>query len=426
MSNVVTCPTCQTEIQITKVMEAQISTQIRAQLQAELNSQRAAIEAEKQDVAAKRNAVEEQRQTIDDQVRAGIAAECERLGEEAAARAREDLSVEMREQTQRLNDLQTKLKESQANELTLRRRERELQDRAEELQLEVARQLDAERVKIRGDALRQFEEQHQLKDAEKELRIVELRKQIDVLKRKAEQGSQQTQGEVQELALEELLRAAFPTDSIGSVPKGICGGDTLQTVHDGTGHDSGRILWESKRTKNWSSAWLPKLREDQRTARASCAVVVSEALPDGVRNFALVDGVWVCSWPCVTGLAMAIRVGLIEVSKSRLAVQGQHEKMELVYNYLSSPEFQHRIAGVAEVFVSLQADLGSERRCMTRIWAKREKQLQRALTNTASMYGDLQGIIGASLPEINGLTLPELEWDSTAETPLLELAELKE
>ena len=223
------------------------------------------------------------------------------------------------------------------------------------------------------------------------------------------------QGEVQELALEELLTASFPGDLIEPIGKGVRGGDVLQGVLDRSGLNCGSILWESKRTRNWSNGWLAKARDDQRSARAGCVVIVSEALPDGVHTFALMDGVWICTWSCAAGLAAALRVGLIEVGKSKLAAQGQHQKMELVYNYLAGKEFQQRVAGVAEAFISMQGDLESEKRSMQRIWSKREKQLQRALTNTAGLYGDLQGIIGASMPVIEGLAMPRLECEPPAD-----------
>ena len=246
-----------------------------------------------------------------------------KLVAEAVEKARAEVTVELQDREQRVNELQEKLRESQEKELELRKRERELQTQQEELQLQVARTIDEEREKLRGEARQQFEEQHQFKDAEKEKLIADLRNQIGDLKRKAEQGSQQMQGEVQELALEELLSASFPLDSIDPVAKGVHGGDAVQHVHDLSGLKCGGILWESKRTKHWSNKWLEKARDDQRAAKAGCIVIVSEALPEGVRTFALVEGVWVCSWSCVLGLASALRVGLIEVGKSKLALQGQ-------------------------------------------------------------------------------------------------------
>jgi hypothetical protein len=308
-----------------------------------------------------------------------------------------------------LTELRRALKTAQETELDLRKRERDLEAQANELELRASRILEAEREKIRSDAFRKFNHEHQFKDAEKEKQITDLRRQIDELKRKAEQGSQQLQGEVLELALEELLKAAFPSDNITPVAKGICGGDSIQQVLGANGLRCGDILWESKRTKNWSQRWLAKLRDDQRQARATCAVLVSEALPEGLEAFAMLDGVWVCSWTCVKPLATALRIGMIEVAKSRLAVQGQHDKMEMVYSYLSSQEFRSRVAGIVEAFITMRQDLESERRSMQRLWSKREKQLDRALLNTAGMYGDMQGIIGASLPEIGGLTINTIE-----------------
>ncbi|MEQ8788950.1 MAG: DUF2130 domain-containing protein [Pirellulaceae bacterium] len=409
MTTAVTCPSCHTEIEITEVMRSQLTAEIRNEMEADIRAKRRELECAAKELEEQRQLLETTQTEIDARIRSGVESQKKQLLEDAITKARADLTVELQDRDERVAELQKLLKESQSNELELRKRERELESRTEQLQLEVARQLDTERDKIRSQAREQFEEQHQLKDAEKEKQITDLRKQIDELKRKAEQGSQQMQGEVQELALEDLLASTFPTDTIDSVAKGVHGGDVVQRVFDPTGLNCGVILWESKRTKNWSNGWLAKARDDQRAARAGCVVIVSEALPECIRTFGVVEGVWVCSWSCVTGLAAALRVGLIEVGKSKLAVQGQHEKMELVYAYLAGQEFQQRIEGVVEAFVTMQSDLDAEKRSVQRLWSKREKQLQRALANTAGLYGDLQGIFGASMPLIEGLVHPRLE-----------------
>ncbi|MDM4018170.1 DUF2130 domain-containing protein [Roseiconus lacunae] len=406
MANSITCPSCKTEIEINEVMRSQLTAQIRGEMEADVAARCEELDVAKQELERQRDAVEASRLAVEDQVRKGVESQSKTLRKEAELKAREVVEVELKDRDERVDELQLMLKEAQSNELELRKRERDLQSQKEQLQLEVARRLDSEREKIRAEAKDQYEEQHQLKDAEKEKQIGDLRKQIDQLKRKAEQGSQQMQGEVQELALEDLLATSFPADTIEPIAKGVRGGDALHRIFDPTGLNCGGILWESKRTKNWSNTWLAKARDDQRSARAGCVVIVSEALPEGVRTFALIDGVWVCSWACVTGLAAALRIGMIEVGKSKLAVQGQHEKMELVYNYLAGREFRQRVEGVVEAFITMQSDLNSEKRSMQRIWSKREKQLQRALNNTAGLYGDLQGIIGASMPAIEGLTFP--------------------
>ena len=405
----ITCPNCEVEIEITEVMRAQLTEQIRGELEVETTIERARLADATKALEQKRAEVDAAKRSIDAQIAAAVASRHKAIYAEAKAKAIEDLAVELRDGDERVAELDQKLKEAQANELELRKRERDIKAKVEELELDVARRLEAERDGIRADARRQFEEQQQLVDAEKDKRIQDLRKQIDELKRKVEQGSQQLQGEVQEIAIESYLRRSFPTDSLAPVAKGVEGADVLQIVCDRAGSDCGRILWESKRTKNWSDGWLTKARDNQRDAKAAYAVIVSQALPKDVNTFALIDGVWACSWSCLPAPAAVLRVGMIEVGKTKRAIQGQHEKTEVVYNYLVSREFQHRVGGVIEAFLAIQTDLEKERRSLTRLWAKRKQHLERALFNTAGLYGDLQAIVGSSLPEVAGLSLPLIE-----------------
>lgn len=405
------CPNCQSAIDISEVMSAQLSSQIRAEVEREVAAKRKDVEQLAAQLDAREADIVTRQAQVQREVTERLEAERTQLLTVAQQNAEQHLRDEMQSRDIEMKQLRDRLKQAQKSELELQKQQRELQDRAEALELEVAREINEQRAEIRTKALQDADEQHRLNAAEKDSQIQGLLKKIDELKRKAEQGSQQLQGEVLELALEELLEGAFPMDSIEPTATGIRGGDTLHGVLDGTGLNCGRILWESKRTKNWSNGWLAKARDDQRAARAACVVIVSEALPDGVRTFAQIEGVWVCHWSCIVGLATALRIGLVEVGKSRLAVQCQHGKMELVYNYLSGREFQQRIAGIVEAFLSMQSDLESEKRSMQRIWSKREKQIQRAVMNTAGMYGDLQGIIGSSMPVIEGLTTLGIEYD---------------
>jgi hypothetical protein len=408
MSNLIACPNCRHEIAVNDVLQSQLSEQIRAEMEAELAAKHADVAGMRKELVDQRAALKADKESLAAQVKAGIEAQRAKIVSEAQQQAKESLTVELEDRAAQVEELQCKLSAAQHNELELRKKERALESKTEELKLTVTRQLDTERSKIRETALKQFADEHQLKDAEQAKVIADMRRQIDDLKRKAEQGSVQTQGEVQELALESMLETSFPIDTIEPVGKGVNGADCKQLVYCPSGIASGSILWESKRTKNFSKAWLAKLRDDQRTARASIAVLVTQVMPEGVDTFALIDGVWVCSWKCAKGLAMALRAGLIEVSKNKLASEGRVEKMELVYNYLSSQEFQRCVEGIVEAFVTMQTDLESEKRSMKRLWNKREKQIDRAISNTASLYGDLQGIIGASMPAVEGLALPRL------------------
>ncbi len=309
--------------------------------------------------------------------------------------------------------LRAKVKEAGERELELLKAKRDIEEREERLKLEVQRQLDAERKTIRDKTLQEADEEHGLKLKEKDVQMESLRRQIDELRRKADQGSQQLQGEVQELALEELLAQLFPDDQIDEVPKGIKGADAVQRVGDGRGGECGTILWESKRTGvKWQDGWLTKLRDDQRAAGAHVAVLVSAVMPKDVPHLAQVDGVWVCSWALASGTAALLRNGLIGAARSARALEGRHTKIEAVYQYLTSPEFFNRVSGIVESFQTMQDELAAEKRAYHKHWNKREKQIERAMINTTGMYGDLQGIIGGStLREIEGMGMPMLGAD---------------
>jgi hypothetical protein len=301
------------------------------------------------------------------------------------------------------------LAEAQRAQAELMRKERALEDQKRELELTVERRVQSQLAAVQEKAKSEAEERLKLRVLEKEEQIASMQRQIDELKRKAEQGSQQLQGEVQELELEAMLRAKFPRDVIEAVPKGEFGGDILQTVMGPQNQPCGTILWESKRTKHWSDGWLAKLREDQRRAKADVALIVSNNLPKGVYGFDHVEGVWVTESRSAFPVALALRQMLVEVANARQVREGQQTKMELVYQYLTGPHFRQRVAAIVEKFEEMRSDLEKERTAMTRIWAKREKQIRGVIEATAGMYGDLQGIAGKALEEIEALSLPMIE-----------------
>ena len=328
------------------------------------------------------------------------------IEEKAKKEAQESLNIKISDLNEQLEEKTKNLKEAQRQELELRKRQRELEEKEEKLELELSRKIDAERQKIIQKTSKEFEETHRLKDAEKDKQLDDMKKQIDELKRKSEQGSQQMQGEVLELELEESLNEEFPFDDIEPVAKGIKGGDIIQTVKTQSGRICGKILWETKRTKNWSDSWIQKLKDDQRDAKADLAILVSETLPKGFHHFRLISGVWVTDILSAVSLALALRVVLIQVARERETQVGKKEKMEIAYNYLTGQEFRNRVEAIVESFTAMKADLEAERRAMLKIWAKREKQIERVISNAAGMHGDLQEIAGTSLPTIKMLELP--------------------
>jgi hypothetical protein len=302
-----------------------------------------------------------------------------------------------------------KLAEAQQAQAEIMRRQRALDEEKRELDLTVERRVHASIGDIRAKAKQEADEAARLRVMEKDQTIESMARTIEELRRKAEQGSQQSQGEVLELELEEILRGRFPTDIIEPVDKGELGADVVQQVNGSVGQPAGIILWESKRTKSWSDAWLTKLRDDQRRCGADVALIISQALPKHIQHFDLVDGVWVAHPRCAIPVAVALRQTLIEVSCSRLAQQGQQTKMEKVYQYLTGIKFRQRVEAVVEKFNDMREDLDKERKFMGRQWAKRETQILAVIESTVGMVGDLQAIAGKAMPEIPSLDMPLLE-----------------
>jgi len=417
MNNKVTCPQCRAEFPIDQVLSAQLDEKIRGELQAEYSEKTRKLTEDRDQLAQRRKRLDTQQEQLEEQVREAVAKERATIVTKARVEAQQAVAIEIKDRDVQLKDAAEKIKTFQEQELQLRQKKRELEEQAEKQQLEIERWKDAEGKKIREATLRKAQEHYELKQVESDETIKGLLKQLEEMKRRAEQGSQQTQGEVLEIALENLLKEHFPSDVIEPVAKGVKGGDVIQHVFDGNGRECGSILWETKRTKSWSDKWLSKAIDDQQEAKTSCACIVSSALPESIPYFGEISGVWIASWPCARSAAMALRRVLIESSQARLATEGQHGKMELVYNYLSGPEFHNRIRGLIEPYVEMEKDLQSEFRALNTRLKKRQKQLDRAMMSMTGLYGDLQGIIGSSLQEIEGMELLALQSADDSDNP---------
>lgn len=371
---VITCPNCGTEIPVSEALSAQIREQTERRL----------------------------RETLEKELQGRIERRLRREAEEARRRWEQ----ERRELEEALEAQRERAAEAEHAELELRKRAERIAERERRLELELARRLDEERKALEQRLREQAAEEQALKIKEKEKQIEDLRKALEQARRRSEQGSQELQGEVLELDLEEGLRRRFPRDRIEPVPKGRRGADLVQTVIDPQGRECGTILWEAKNTKHWSPGWLEKLKEDQRACGAAIPVLVSVALPEGLRGFDRLDGVWVCDPHAWAPLAVALREQLVRVAFAHAAAEGKQEKMELLYQYLAGDAFRQRVQGIVEAFTSMQEQLARERRAMERLWREREKQIERVVTHTVGMYGEMRGLIGATLPAI-----PELELD---------------
>jgi hypothetical protein len=413
---IITCPVCKAEIKLTESLAAPIIESTRRQYEEKLAHQEDSIRKRERALHEQGEALERARESIEEQVASKLKSERARIAQEESKKARLILENDMNERLKEIDVLKDilkqrdeKLAEAQRAQAEIVRKQRDLDDARREMELTIEKRVGELLLSTREKAKREAEEELKLKVAERDQTIASMQKQIEELKKRAEQGSQQLQGEVLELEIELVLRGRFPHDLVEPVPKGEHGGDLLHRVFSPYQQPCGTILWESKRTKNWSDGWLSKLRDDQRTAKAEFAVIVSSVLPRGVDVFDLVDGIWVTSHRTVIPVAIALRHSLIELAMARQAGEGQQTKMEMIYQYLTGPRFRHRVQAIVEKFTEMQQDLGRERKTLTKLWAKREEQMRCVVESTAGMYGDLQGIAGKTLQGIEGLEVKMLE-----------------
>lgn len=408
----IVCPKCRTEIKLTESLAAPIIEATREKFRQHLQSETAKLEDREAAVLREKQEIAKTKAELDEQIEHRIAAERTKIAIEEKKRAQLLLGDDLKQREaenaslkEALSARDEKLKEAQLAQAQVLRKERELDDERRELELTVEKRVGAMLSTERERGKKEAEESSQLRIREQDERIASMHRTIEELKKKAEQGSQQLQGEVFELQLEEMIRQHFPSDTVEPVGKGQLGADLIQKVVTPGGSVAGTILWELKRTRNWSEGWLAKLRGDQRSINADIALMVSHALPKDCHTFDLKDGVWITGPQCVLPLVIALREQLLCVASAKQSSEGQHTKMERMYDYLTGTQFRHRVQAIVEQFTAMEEDLRRERRAIEKMWAKRDQQILGAVRATAGMWGDLQGIAGQSIPEVEGLDI---------------------
>jgi hypothetical protein len=309
---------------------------------------------------------------------------------------------------QEVLDNAEKLKESRRKELEFLQKEQALKTREEEMQLTIQRQLLEERSKLKEQLQKEESEKISLKEQEYQLRTKELEKQIEdqkklveEMRRKSEQGSMQLQGEVQELMLEEMLQSTFPFDKIEEVGKGVRGADCIQIVRNQFGNESGKIIYESKRTKDFSNEWIEKLKKDMRSHGADVAVIVTQTFPKDMERFGEKDGVYICTFNEVRSVSLLLRNALLKIADARKSQENKGDKMVMLYDYLTGTEFSEQWKAIREGFMSMRQSIQKERDTMERLWKAREKQLEKVLLNAAHIQGSVEGIAGADAVNLN-------------------------
>jgi len=404
--NSILCPHCHQQIDVDEAVSHQAEAKISAQFQKEKqhleeiqhNLQKRLAEQIENQKTELETTLAEHEQKIKKEV-------WEKAQLEAQKRAEESSSKKIIEFEQRIKESEERTQSAEKAELEMRKKQRELEQEKAQFQLKLERSVD-ERMKVEAEKISKTESE-KFSDKERQLQkqIEDLKKMAEEATRKASTVSQQLQGEVMELQIEQLLRDSFPGDFIEEVKKGQLGADILQTVKNSYGKSVGIIVWESKQTLVFQEKWLSKLREDVRASGGTIAVLVTRTLPDGITTCAERDHVWITGIDFVLPLAQLLRQTLVKVDLEKTSQNGKDVKAEMLYQYINSQEFIGNVEGVVESFRELKDDLDREKTAMQNIWKKREKQILRLATHAAHMYGGVQGIVGNSLPGIQGLDL---------------------
>jgi hypothetical protein len=379
------------------------------------------IEEEELNLRKRQRELEEKHKKFDLEMEKKLEEEKTRIMKEMEKYAADNITLEMKDLRDQLREKEERLKTAQEEELKLRKKHRELEEKEKSLELDLQRKMDIQRKEIETRTMEKIQEEYILKEKEKDKTIFDLKEQIEIMKRKAEQGSQQQQGEVLELSLEDELSRTFPFDDISEVKKGQRGADIKQIVRNENGSISGTILWETKTAQEWSNKWVSKLKEDMISARADIGLLCSTILPKGTDKFQVTGDVIVTRTLFALPLAALVRDQLKRLSRERNISEGVPEKKDHIYNYITGSEFRQSFQGIVDVFFEMKNDLDSEKNSFNRIWKKREKSMIKALANLSGIYGSMQGYVGSNLPSLKNLEMEQItERSGNGDDPTLD------
>ena len=389
--NKITCPQCKYDFDVEEMLSNKLEKEIKDKLEQKYKN--------KEDELLKK----------ENDLNKSIQQEIEKEKEKIKIIAKEEfkteidsLSVELKEKREEFNKLKNK-------EIEHEKLKRKFDDQKKEYELRHEKALYNQQKEIEEVIAKREQNRSQMKLLEKDKQLLDLKKQIEEMKRKVEQGSSQLQGEVQEIAIENILNELFPFDEIAEVPKGKKGADAIQLIKTFSGSKCGKIIYESKRTKKFNYRWIEKLKEDQLKENADIAVLVTEELPEDIDKIGMRDGIWICSFCDFKGLTLVLRDSILKMHAVLSSKKNKGNKMNLLYDYLTSNEFKMQIESIIEGFTNLKQSIQNERNAMEKLWKEREKQLERVLLNTTHFYGSIKGIAGDSIPIIPLLELANEE-----------------
>lgn len=411
MTDKIQCPNCAHEFDVEEALSGKLEAQFKAQYERKVAEQAEKFKAERgkleKEVALFEEKKERENELFKEKLEQRLVKEQEKIEKQTQETYEQQLKALQTENNKRKEENRA-LKSA---EIDLLKRENELKEQAEEMQLNIQKQLLERQKDIEDKARAKEREAMFLKEKEFEKQLNDQKKLIDEMKRKAEQGSMQMQGEVQELALEELLAHTYPFDTITEVGKGVRGADCIQKVVNRRQQLCGSIVYESKRTKNFSNDWIDKLKQDQIQSKADIAVIVTSTFPSDMDRFGEKDGVWICGFHEVKSVSFVLREMLIKTQSVKSSDENKGDKMELLYGYLTSNEFVQNIKRIVENYDGMINQLNSEKKAMHRIWASREKQIWVVQENISALFGSIKGIAGNELETSSVLELPDTKID---------------
>jgi hypothetical protein len=405
------CPQCGAKIDVNDVIYHQIEAHLKDKFDADLARERKKLDAECSRLEEEKRSVEIEKakvkEAVDRGIRDGITAERKKLTDQLRREIQDEASAQMAAMQEELNRKSEQLKafNKAKSEIERLKREKDEVESSVQARLEVqfSQKLKQERLTLQ----RAEEQKAYLKIVEKDQVIEQLKTQLQEAQRKAEQGSMQLQGEVQELAIEQWLRERFPLDTVEEIRKGARGGDCLQIVNTRSQRHCGSIYYESKRTKSFQPAWIEKFKADIREKGANIGVLITEVMPPDMKRMGIKDGIWICTFEEFKGLCVVLRESVIQISNAVATQENKGEKMTMLYDYLTGNEFRLQIEAIVEGFVQMKTDLDSEKRSMQGIWKKREKQIEKVILNTSHMYSSIRGIAGTAIQPVKQLELPK-------------------
>lgn len=412
MATMIKCPSCGFEFPLEEALNDELKESIEKEKQQLRQQMLDYKKTKEEELRRKEEEFGRQKQQQEEGFQRKMEEELKKKNQQMEEAIRKSLSADYENQLRILKESATdneeKLKQARKKELESLQREKQLKEKQEEMELQLQRQLLNERAKMKEQLLKEEHERMGLKEQEYQMKMREMEKQIedqkklvDEMKRKAEQGSMQLQGEVQELLLEEILQATFPYDKIQEVGKGVRGADCIQIVRNQFGSEAGKIIYESKRTKDFGGDWIEKLKHDMRTLGADVAVIVTQAFPKDMDRFGEKDGVYICSFSEVRSVSLLLRNAILKIADTKKSQENKGDKMVMLYDYLIGNEFSEQWKAIREGFMSMKLSIQKERDAMEKLWKAREKQLEKVLLNAAHIKGSIEGIAGADAVNLN-------------------------